>query len=63
MMRRVYGEVYLSVPDENDIKIISQLHHEVHAVRGMFGIPQLYAHTLEKLSESLTAILKVEERK
>jgi hypothetical protein len=37
MMRRVYNEEYLRVPDENDIKSITQLHHEVHGVWGMFG--------------------------
>ena len=37
MMRQVYGEEYLRIPDENDIKNITQLHHEVHGVRGMFG--------------------------
>jgi hypothetical protein len=37
MMHQVYGEVYLRVPDENDIKKISLLYHEVHGVWGMFG--------------------------
>ena len=37
MMHQVYGEVYLRVPDENDIKKISLLNHEVHGVWGMFG--------------------------
>lgn len=32
MMRQVYGEEYLCIPDENDIKDITQLHHEVHGV-------------------------------
>jgi hypothetical protein len=29
MRRQIYGEEYLCVPDENDIKNITQLHREV----------------------------------
>ena len=37
MMRQVYGAEYLRIPDENDIKKITQLHSEAHGVPGMFG--------------------------
>ena len=37
MMRCIYSEEYLRIPDANDLKSITRLHHEVHGVRGMFG--------------------------
>jgi hypothetical protein len=37
MMRYIYSDEYLRIPDANDLKSITRLHHEVHGVRGMFG--------------------------
>ena len=37
MMRCIYSEEYLRIPDANDLKSITKLHQEVHGVRGMFG--------------------------
>ena len=37
MMRCIYSEEYLRIPDANDLKSITKLRQEVHGVRGMFG--------------------------
>jgi hypothetical protein len=37
MMRYIYSDEFLRIPDVNNLKSITRLHHKVHGVRGMFG--------------------------